>query len=146
MVSTIVATQAREGIITTKEQAEQAYDKILKEKGDKRLKVHTAQYRYSGKDRLDITVKGKDPLGSIFAPTWDMVNGLKSGKISEEEYTYQYDKILNRVKKLTWDYLLVQKKLTLVCFCPLGAFCHRILLAKRLVEMGAIYKGERRIN
>lgn len=32
MVSTIIATQAREGIETTKKQAEQAYDKILKEK------------------------------------------------------------------------------------------------------------------
>ena len=32
MVSTIIATQAREGIETTKEQAKQAYDKILKEK------------------------------------------------------------------------------------------------------------------
>ena len=32
MVSVIVATQAREGIKTTKEQAEQAYDKVLKER------------------------------------------------------------------------------------------------------------------
>ena len=31
MVSAIVATQAREGIATTREQAERAYDKILKE-------------------------------------------------------------------------------------------------------------------
>lgn len=31
MVSTIIATQAREGIVTTKEQAERAYDKIQKE-------------------------------------------------------------------------------------------------------------------
>ena len=38
MVSTIIATQAREGIETTKEQAEQAYDKILKEKEDANAK------------------------------------------------------------------------------------------------------------
>ena len=32
MVRTIIATQAREGIATTLEQAEAAYDKVLKEK------------------------------------------------------------------------------------------------------------------
>ena len=32
MVSCIIATQAREGIVTTKEQAEEAYDKIQKER------------------------------------------------------------------------------------------------------------------
>lgn len=31
MVSCIIATQAREGIITTREQAEQAYDKVRPE-------------------------------------------------------------------------------------------------------------------
>lgn len=32
MVSTIIAVQAREGIVTTREQAEAAYDKIQKER------------------------------------------------------------------------------------------------------------------
>jgi hypothetical protein len=32
MVDCIIATQAREGIVTTKEQAEAAYDKVLAEK------------------------------------------------------------------------------------------------------------------
>lgn len=32
MVDTIIATQAREGIITTVEQAEAAYDKVQKER------------------------------------------------------------------------------------------------------------------
>jgi len=36
------------------------------------LTVYTAQYRYSGLDRLDITVKGQDPFGRVFAlhGTW----------------------------------------------------------------------------
>lgn len=33
MVQTIIATQAREGIVTTQEQAEAAYDKVEKERG-----------------------------------------------------------------------------------------------------------------
>jgi hypothetical protein len=32
MVDCIIATQAREGVITTKEQAEQAYDKVKEER------------------------------------------------------------------------------------------------------------------
>lgn len=40
----------------------------------------TAQYRYSGNDRLDITVKGNDPIGKIFAPTWEMVRLYKEYK------------------------------------------------------------------
>lgn len=32
MVRVIVATQAREGIVTTRKQAEAAYDKVLKER------------------------------------------------------------------------------------------------------------------
>jgi hypothetical protein len=33
VVSTIIATQAREGITTTRAQAEAAYDKVQKERG-----------------------------------------------------------------------------------------------------------------
>ncbi len=32
MVQTIIATQAREGIVTTQEQAEAAYDKVQRER------------------------------------------------------------------------------------------------------------------
>lgn len=35
MVRCIIATQAREGIVTTQEQAEAAYDKVLREKAVK---------------------------------------------------------------------------------------------------------------
>jgi hypothetical protein len=41
--------------------------------------LYTARYRYSGNDRLDITVKGKDPIGRIFAPSRKMVMGSKEG-------------------------------------------------------------------
>lgn len=38
------------------------------------MDIWTAQYQYPGPHRLDITVKGQDPIGRLFAPTWDMVN------------------------------------------------------------------------
>jgi len=110
------------------------------------LIVYTAQYRYNGEDRLDITVRGKDPFGRIFAPTWEMVNGYKNKTLSEKDYIRKYDKIINDVSIIAWDHIFSLKKITLVCFCKPETFCHRVLLAKKLEEMGATYKGERRGN
>ena len=110
------------------------------------LKVYTAQYRYSGKDRLDITVAGKDAFGRFFAPGWSMVKGLKSKAISEYEYERAYhDKMLDswHKHKHVWDQLLAMDEVTLVCFCRPGEFCHRLLLAKYLEKLGAVHMGER---
>ena len=54
------------------------------------MKLYTAQYKYSGDDRLDITVKGKDAIGKIFAPSWKMVMQSKQGKMTREEYNHLY--------------------------------------------------------
>lgn len=108
------------------------------------LEVYTAQYRYSGPDRYDITVKSGE---QAFAPTWEMVLGYKKGTVSEDAYTgaYQAKMGLSYIVKSTkpkWDALLKRDRVVLVCFCKAGDFCHRVLLAKMLVELGAIYKGE----
>jgi len=49
------------------------------------MQLWTAQYRYPGPHRLDITVKGRDPIGKMFAPTWDMVKQYKAtgGEITD---------------------------------------------------------------
>jgi len=109
------------------------------------LEVWTAQYSYNGPDRLDITVKGQDPLGKYFAPTWKMVMECKKGKISEEEYTEQYLSLMRRSwqeRPNVWQELLSRKRVVLVCFCKPGSFCHRVILAKLLEKYGAVYKGE----
>ena len=109
------------------------------------MDIYTSTYRYNGIDRLDITVKGNDHVGRIFAPTWDMVMGIKNGTMSEEEYTLRYMEI---VATAIVDYndiffpLLIRKRITAVCFCPAGAFCHRVLWARALVTLGHDYKGE----
>lgn len=110
------------------------------------LKVYTAQYRYSGKDRLDITVAGKHAFGMFFAPSWRIVNGLKNNTITEYEYERDYrnmmlDKFHNH--KHVWDKLLAMDEVTLVCFCRPGEFCHRLLLVKYLEHLGAVHMGER---
>jgi len=97
-------------------------------------RLYTAHYRYSGSDRVDITVKGKDPLWSAFAPTWDMVMGIKNKTMSEAEYIKRYVAILARVPKVTWGALLQMEEATFVCFCNTSEFCHRNLLVHHMTE------------
>jgi len=107
-----------------------------------KLEVYTAQYRYSGPNRLDITVKTGNP---VFAPTWDMVKAFKAGALSEEKYTGQYIQLMRdsyRENKKEWLDLLDRERVVLVCFCKSGEFCHRILLANILTKLGAKYCGE----
>ena len=106
------------------------------------LKVYTSNISYSGKDRLDTTVKTGD---MTFAPTWDMVWGHKGGTLSDDEYKKKYIKMMKeslKTNKQQWDDLFSKETVTLVCYCKKGKFCHRLILAKILVMLGAEYKGE----
>lgn len=107
------------------------------------LKFWTAQYRYPGSKRLDISVKGNDPIGKFFAPTWEMLNEYKNNETPEGEQKYiaQYHKIIQaNIHKL--EELLKQDEVVLVCFCAVDKFCHRHLLTHYLKLMGAQYMGE----
>ncbi|MDD4274017.1 MAG: DUF488 family protein [Desulfobacter postgatei] len=106
------------------------------------MKLYTAQYKYAGDDRLDITVKGKDPIGRCFAPTWKMV----MGSISWDEYKQMYRELMQKSyqgKLSAWNDILGRDEVTLVCFCASGTNCHRYLLAGYLEKLGAEYMGER---
>lgn len=108
------------------------------------LKFWTAQYRYPGPYRLDITVKGQDPFGKAFAPTWQMLDTYKKNPNREQAktiYIQQYHEIIkNNFKQL--QELLNMEQVVLVCFCPYGEFCHRHLLTYYLTQLGAVYTGE----
>ena len=108
------------------------------------VKIYTAQYRYSGAHRLDITVKGNDPIGKVFAPTWDMVMAHKKFG-NDEIYINAYRSMMINAfvhNKDAWDNILGRKYVVLVCFCAAGKFCHRILLAEYFAKCGASYQGE----
>lgn len=108
------------------------------------LRFWTAQYRYGGADRFDITVKGNANLA--FAPSWQMVRDYKAGRLSEQQYTHHYVAAINKSicnYREAWDELLSMDEATLVCFCPAGSFCHRYILAQTLEKLGARYLGER---
>ena len=47
----------------------------------------TQRMSYSGKDRLDITVKSGKGIGKVFAPTWEMVRGVKQTAWANKLYT-----------------------------------------------------------
>jgi hypothetical protein len=107
--------------------------------------IYTSTYKYSGNDRLDITVKGQSPIGKLFAPTWDMVLGYKNGRITPIQYSDLYRKMMEEsVRKnwVVWKNLLDAERITLVCFCRPGTFCHRHLLANMLQSLGADLGGE----
>lgn len=112
------------------------------------MELWTAQYRYPGPHRLDITVKGQDPFGKLFAPTWEMVSTYhKSSRTNNDKQIYvekYHELILNVINRNpeAWNKLLAMPYVVLVCFCPPGEFCHRHLLVYYLQKYGAKYNGE----
>jgi ribA/ribD-fused uncharacterized protein len=116
--------------------------------GRRNLEIYTAQYRYSGDDRLDITVKGQHPLGRIFAPTWNIVLASKNGSITQPDYVSEYYSMMLKSYNMyphVWHYILSLDTVTFVCFCRPGEFCHRVLLTDYFKQMGATYMGERSV-
>jgi len=112
--------------------------------------LYTAQYRYSGRDRLDITVKGNDPAGKLYAPTWAMVKGVKDGTLPESWYEETYYKLLierwhthgEEMARLV-D-MVKDRDITVVCFCPANTFCHRHLMVSFFKHNWQVkYGGER---
>lgn len=113
-----------------------------------KLQVWTAQYRYQGDDRIDITTKSARYPWSVFAPTWDMVMEYKR-TLDEGVYIDAYKDIIDKAFKMhtkaLTDLLRSDRTITLVCFCPADTFCHRVLLARYFALFGAVYHGERRL-
>lgn len=109
------------------------------------LVLYTARVSYGGPDRIDVTRKG----GSIFGPTWALLNAGRSGswETYAEEYTRQMRQSWRRHRS-TWLWLLGRQRAVLCCYCTDAERCHRTLLAGLLVKAGAArgiaaeYRGE----
>jgi uncharacterized protein YeaO (DUF488 family) len=114
------------------------------------LHLYTAQIsKYNGPDAFDITVKSGD---RTFAPTWDLVQAWKSGKIDWETYAQRYRQLMlesYRQHPSAWYELLHRGIVTLLCYCRSGEHCHRYLLADFLRKLGekegvtVVIEGER---
>lgn len=80
----------------------------------------------------------KDSIPELF-PGWDLVNGIKTGTITEEQYKREYlerlsvmDKsyILNRITEIS--NMNGSKDVVLLCYEKPGDFCHRHLVGEWL--------------
>lgn len=113
------------------------------------VQIYTAQFRYSGEDRLDITYKTQSQLGQCFAPTSFLVQGYKKNNISQQEYYKQYTNLMWQSYCSWypfWQQLLNFNNITLVCYCNSNSFCHRFILTYCcLIPLGVVYMGERQI-
>lgn len=78
---------------------------------------------------LNTTVKNGD---LTFAPSWEMVLDVKSGKITPEQYTLRYYEMMRiscRCNWPRWEEVCLMPVVAIGCFCTEGKFCHRHLLA-----------------
>mgnify|MGYP000960046228 CR=1 FL=1 len=88
----------------------------------------------AGTQVIDITIKSSEPPWNIFAPTWEMVNDFKAGKISENAYTKQYMELMRtrypRNKSIFRQLIqkALQNNVALACYCEPGEICHRHIL------------------
>tara|TARA_Y100000310_G_scaffold316583_1_gene368493 strand:- start:29 stop:466 length:438 start_codon:yes stop_codon:yes gene_type:complete len=96
---------------------------------------------------IDITVKSGH---KIFAPTWDMVNGVKNKTLSSDEYTKMYYDMMRLSYKeniTEWELILNKDDkipIILGCYCKYNTFCHRLLLKDILLKCypKSYYMGE----
>lgn len=111
------------------------------------------QARQRGITMLDTTVKTGT---SIFRPTWDMVMGIKHGRITWEEYTQMYYDRMNaswksEERSIWLETIRETDDLAIACMCRYEGphtQCHRFLLKdlfEKLCEKQGIpflYYGE----
>lgn len=104
--------------------------------------IYTSNYKRKGDDSRAIAISRKTPedyFGKTFmllAPTWELIMGVKNGEITPEEYAERYIHLLEHIRDLTPEYILevLPETCYLLCYEPLGQFCHRHVLANWLNE------------
>lgn len=135
------------------------------------LIVHTSRISSRDPDRFDITRKSGGPLGTPFAPSWEILTpalaamkradriargGYEGPKQAEQiratawtRYAVEYRREMLRSHcehAPAWRDLLARERVVLCCYCveqPLIPLrCHRTLLAGYLGKMGAEVRGE----
>lgn len=118
--------------------------------------IYTSRISYTGLDRLDTTVKSGSGLGKLFAPTWELVGGIKHHEtagadarwvkytpLTQEEYSAGYYALLRvRYRKNAASFLelLDRERMTMCCYCAADRFCHRHL-AVTILEKIAVANG-----
>lgn len=104
--------------------------------GEKR--IYTSYYaRSSGHERA-VSISASAPTYfkgnhiKTLAPTWEILDAYKAGKIDENEYAKRYISLLEDERKLTplSVYNAIPNGTILLCYEKAGDFCHRRVLAE----------------
>ncbi len=124
------------------------------------MQLWTSTVRYDGQDKLDVTRKGNDPAGVIFAPSTSLLGryhpawgGQAQTADSWASFVVDYTAEMRRSfveYRAEWVKAVSRHaSLTLCCFERSGEDCHRRVLAPLLVAVakklgiGVEYRGER---
>jgi uncharacterized protein YeaO (DUF488 family) len=127
--------------------------------------VWTSSIRYDREDRFDITRKTGGARGKPFAPPessfLDMISLRKileqrklvsvsaTNKVKDawDNYRESYLAAMRASYKNhreSWDALVKQEEVTLVCYCEVPTRCHRLILASEILpKIGMTFCGER---
>lgn len=100
-------------------------------------RLYTSNYARSGEHPLSYAISAKPPewyRGKRFsqlAPTWEMINDYKSGKITKQQYADQYIELL-RVRNIASEDVVdaFPDGTRFLCYEKRGEFCHRRVLAE----------------
>jgi len=109
------------------------------------MKLYTSYYARDAKHPNAVSISASAPNYFTgrrmpeLAPSWDLLNAYKEGKISADEYTVWYFQLLEH-RKL--DPHKVVEALgdgaVIMCYEVPGAFCHRKLVAKWISDLTGI--------
>jgi len=114
--------------------------------------VRTARIGTRDPDALDVTRKSGGPTGSAFAPSWRLLapylDKRRAGALTGAdwaEYVERYTEEMRasyRAHPEAWAWLLSRPRIVLTCYCTDPERCHRRVLARILVRLGAEDGGE----
>ena len=107
------------------------------------MELYTSYFAKSGDhpDAVSIALSApKFYKGKIYKPlmpTWDIVNGIKEGRITQDTYTTYYRNLIND-RQLTPEKVCrdTGEGSILLCWEKPAAFCHRHIVADWLRQSG----------
>ncbi len=108
--------------------------------------VQLARWREANQRGIEVvntTVKSGMP---IFAPSKDIVYGVKYHGMSTDEYRHEYLRLMNQSyfqNQQAWEEFLLfrrDSRIALACYCTPGEFCHRHLLAPMIQKVATHYQ------
>ena len=101
-------------------------------------RFYTSYYAKKGRDPKAVAISAKAPAyfyGRWYlplAPSWEIINGIKYGNMTESDYVYEYMQLLNTTRKLNPQQVVddLDDGSILLCYEVPSDFCHRHIAAE----------------